>query len=97
MTTQITELESQLREKNNTIEKLKEELRLKDKAFTEHEEMLTSMGKQLSKEKIEGIKKDKTIAELGKQESRLSLEVMRMKNEINALKQSYENNKEGGE
>ena len=95
MTTQIAELESQLREKNNTIEELKDELSLKDKALNEHKDMLTSLGKQLSKEKIEGIKKDKNISELGKHESKLSMELMKMKNEVNAIKQALD--KKGGE
>ena len=34
----------------------------------ELEELLNSLGKQLAKEKIENMKKDKTISELGKQE-----------------------------
>ena len=57
--------------------------------------MLASLGKQLSKEKIEGIKKDKTILELGKHESKLSMELMRVKNEVNAIKQALD--KKGGE
>ena len=40
MNAQITELESQLKEKYKTIEELKEELSLKDKALAEHEDML---------------------------------------------------------
>jgi len=61
----------------------------------ELEGLLNSLGKQLSKEKIEGIKKDKTILELGKHESKLSMELMKMKNEVNAIKQLLE--KKGGE
>lgn len=61
----------------------------------ELEGLLNSLGKQLAKEKIEGIKKDKTIAELGKHESRLSMELMKMKNDVNAIKQALE--KKGGE
>lgn len=95
MNAQITELESQLKEKDKTIEELKEGLSLKDKALAEHEDMLASLGKQLSKEKIEGIKKDKTILELGKHESKLSMELMRVKNEVNAIKQALD--KKGGE
>ena len=57
--------------------------------------MLASIGKQLSKEKIEGIKKDKTILELGKHESKLSMELMRVKNEVNAIKQTLD--EKGGE
>lgn len=95
MTAQITELEFQLKEKDKTIEELKEELSLKDKALNEHKDMLTSLGKQLSKEKIEGIKKDKIISELGKHESKLSMELMKMKNEVNAIKQALD--KKGGE
>ena len=95
MKLKITELEFQLKEKDKTIEELKEGLSLKDKALTEHEGMLASLGKQLSKEKIEGIKKDKTILELGKHESKLSVELMKMKNEVNAIKQALD--KKGGE
>lgn len=61
----------------------------------ELEGLLNSLGKQLAKEKIEGIKKDKTIAELGKHESKLSMELMKMKNDVNAIKQALE--KKGGE
>ena len=95
MNAQITELEAQLREKDKSIEELKEGLSLKDKALTEHEDMFTSLGKQLSKEKIEGVKKDKTILELGKHESKLSIKLMRVENEVNAIKQALE--KKGGE
>lgn len=95
MNAQITELESQLKEKDKTIEELKEELSLKDKALAEHEDMLASLGKQLSKEKIEGIKKDKTILELGKHEAKVSMELMKMKNEVNSIKQSLD--MKGGE
>ena len=63
----------------------------------ELEDTLNTLGKQLSKEKIEGIKKDKTISELGKHETKLSMDLMRMKNEVNALKQSFEKDKKGGE
>ena len=61
----------------------------------ELEELLNSLGKQLSKEKIEGIKKDKVISELGRHESKMTMELMKMKNEVNAMKQSLE--KKGGE
>jgi hypothetical protein len=61
----------------------------------ELEELLNSLGKQLSKEKIEGIKKDKVISELGRHESKMTMELMKMKNEVNAIKQSLE--KKGGE
>lgn len=92
---QITELESRIKDKDKTIEDLKDDLALKDKALAEHEDMLASLGKQMSKEKIEGIKKDKTILELGKHESKLSIELMKMKNEVNAIKQALD--KKGGE
>ena len=95
MNAQITELEAQLKKKEKTIEELKEGLSIKDKALTEHQEMLATLGKQLSKEKIEGIKKDKTIWELGKHESKLSMELMKMKNEVNSIKQAFD--KKGGE
>lgn len=61
----------------------------------ELEELLNSLGKQLAKEKIEGIKKDKTISELGKHESKMTMELMKMKNDVNAIKQALE--KKGGE
>ena len=59
------------------------------------EAAIDSLGKQLSKEKIENMKKDKTIAELGKRESKLSIEFMKMKNELNTIKQALD--KKGGE
>ena len=61
----------------------------------ELEGLLNSLGKQLAKEKIEGIKKDKTISELGKHESKMTMELMKMKNDVNAIKQALE--KKGGE
>ena len=61
----------------------------------ELEDIINSLGKQLSKEKIEGIKKDKTISELGKHESKLSMELMKMKNDVNTIKRALE--KKGGE
>lgn len=61
----------------------------------ELEGLLNSLGKQLSKEKIEGIKKDKVIFELGKHESKMTMELMKMKNDVNAIKQALE--KKGGE
>ena len=61
----------------------------------ELEELLNSLGKQLAKEKIEGIKKDKTISELGKHESKMTMELMKMKTDVNAIKQALE--KKGGE
>ena len=63
----------------------------------ELEEILNSLGKQLSKEKIENMKKDKIISELGKHESKLSMDLMRMKNEVNAIKQTFDKDKKGGE
>ena len=61
----------------------------------ELEELLNSLGKQLSKEKIETIKKDKVISELGRHESKMTMELMEMKNEVNAIKQVLD--KKGGE
>ena len=61
----------------------------------ELEGLLNSLGKQLSKEKIEGIKKDKVISELGRHESKMTMELMKMKNEVNAIKQALD--KKGGE
>lgn len=66
-----------------------------DAKVRELEGLLNSLGKQLAKEKIEGIKKDKTISELGKHESKMTMELMKMKNEVNAIKQALE--KKGGE
>ena len=53
----------------------------------ELKELLNSLGKQLAKEKIENMKKDKTISELGKHESKLTFDIMRNKNDITAIKQ----------
>lgn len=61
------------------------------------EKTLSTLGKQLVKEKLEGIKKDKTISGLGKHETKLSMDLMRIKNEVNSLKQSFEKDKKGGE
>ena len=61
----------------------------------ELERLLNSLGKQLSKEKIEGIKKDKVISELGRHESKMTMELMKMKNEVNIIKQAFD--KKGGE
>ena len=66
-----------------------------DAKVRELEGLLNSLGKQLSKEKIEGIKKDKTISELGKHEVKMTMELMKMKNDVNAIKQQLE--KKGGE
>ena len=63
----------------------------------ELEEMIDTLGKQLVKERMEGIKKDKTISELGKHESKLSMKIMKMKNEVNAIKQALAEDKKGGE
>ena len=73
------------------------ELSESEAKIKELEDTLNTLGKQLVKEKIEGIKKDKTISELGKHETKLSMDLMRMKNEVNALKQSFEKDKKGGE
>lgn len=66
-----------------------------DAKVRELEGLLNSLGKQLAKEKIEGIKKDKTISELGKHEVKMTMELMKMKNDVNAIKQQLEKN--GGE
>lgn len=94
---QIIELEYRLKEKNHTIEELKVRLSLKDKALSEQADMLATLGKQLSKEKIENVKKDKTISELGKHETKVSIELMKIKNEVNAIKQALDKDKKGGE
>lgn len=59
----------------------------------ELEGLLNSLGKQLAKEKIENMKKDKTISELGRHEAEMTMELMKMKNDVNAIKQTL--NKEG--
>ena len=61
----------------------------------ELEGLLNSLGKQLAKEKIENMKKDKTISELGKHESKMTMELMKMKNDVITIKQTLE--KKGGE
>ena len=66
-----------------------------DAKVRELEGLLNSLGKQLSKEKIEGIKKDKVISELCRHESKMTMELMKMKNEVNAIKQALD--KKGGE
>ena len=66
-----------------------------DAKVRELEGLLNSLGKQLAKEKREGIKKDKTISELGKHEVKMTMELMKMKNDVNAIKQQLEKN--GGE
>lgn len=66
-----------------------------DVKVRELEGLLNSLGKQLAKEKIEDIKKDKIISELGKHESKMTIELMKMKNDVNVIKQSLE--KKGGE
>ena len=63
----------------------------------ELEETINALGKQLVKEKMEGIKKDKTISELGKHETKLSMELMRVKNEVNAIKLVLDKDKKGDE
>ena len=67
---------------------------LSESEVKELEGLLNSLGKQLSKEKIEGIKKDKIISELGRHESKMTMELMKMKNDVNAIKQTLE--KKGG-
>ena len=66
-----------------------------DAKVRELEGLLNSLGKQLSKEKIEGMKKDKVKSELGRHESKMTMELMKMKNDVNAIKQALE--KKGGE
>ena len=63
----------------------------------ELEKTINALGKQLVKERMEGIKKDKTISELGKHETKLSMDLMRTKNELNAIKQVLAEDKKGGE
>lgn len=66
------------------------------KRNTKPQELINSLGKQLSKEKLENIKKDQVIAELGKHQAKASLELMQTKNEVKALKQQVENLIAGG-
>lgn len=73
------------------------ELSKSEVKIKEFEEVINTLGKQLAKEKIENMKKDKIISELGKQESKLSMDLIRMKNEVNTIKQVLDNNKKGGE
>ena len=95
--TETAEIEGkEYRAENGKIVVIKE-LSKSEVKVKELEGMLNSLGKQLSKEKIESIKKDKTILELGKHESKLSMDLMRMKNEVNAIKQALEKDKKGGE
>lgn len=71
------------------------ETSIKENEKRKAQEMINNLGRQLAKEKIENMKKDKTIAELGRHESKLSMEFMKMKNEVNAIKQTLD--KKGGE
>ena len=66
------------------------------KRNTNPQELINNLGKQLSKEKLENIKKDQVIAELGKHQAKASLELMQTKNEVKALKQQVENLIAGG-
>ena len=48
--------------------------------------VIVELGKQLSKEKLNGIKKDNLITNLGKKQAQSSIEIMRMQKEIKNLK-----------
>lgn len=76
---------------------LHRETSIKENSKEKLHETINGLGKQLAKEKLEGIKKDKIISELGKHESKLSMEIMKMKNEVNAIKQALAEDKKGGE
>lgn len=91
-TVEIDEKEYKADKGRITVPKVLSESEAKVK---ELEELLNSLGKQLSKEKIETIKKDKVISELGRHESKMTMELMEMKNEVNAIKQVLDKN--GGE
>lgn len=73
------------------------ETSIKENYKRKSQETINNLGKQLSKEKIENMKKDKIISELGKHESKLSMELMKMKNEVDAIKQELVEDKKGGE
>jgi hypothetical protein len=63
------------------------ETSIKENNKNKSQEMINSLGRQLAKEKLEGIKKDKIISGLGKHEAKLALDIIRNKNEITAIKQ----------
>ena len=63
------------------------ETSIKENNKKKSQEMINSLGRQLAKEKLEGIKKDKIISGLGKHETKLALDIIRNKNEITAIKQ----------
>ena len=71
------------------------ETSIKENSKENLNETINSLGKQLAREKLESIKKDKIISELGKHEAKLSMDLMQMKNEVNAIKQALD--KKGGE
>ena len=48
--------------------------------------VIVELGKQLSREKINSIKKDNLITNLGKKQAQSSIEIMRMQKEIKNLK-----------
>ena len=63
------------------------ETSIKENNKNKSQEMINSLGRQLAKEKLEGIKKDKIISSLGKHGAKLALDIIRNKNEITAIKQ----------
>ena len=48
--------------------------------------VIVELGKQLSREKLNSIKKDNLITNLGKKQARSSIDIMRMQKEIKNLK-----------
>ena len=93
----ITDLNTQLVEKDAAIKELGNKLSEKEKTLNVHKELLNTVGKQLLKEKFDSMKKDKAIAEMGKHQTKLSLELMQTKSEFKVLKKQAEGMEEGGE
>ena len=49
-------------------------------------EVIIELGKQLSREKLNSIKKDNLITNIGKKQAQSSIDIMRMQKEIKNLK-----------
>lgn len=60
-------------------------------------ETINNLGKQLAQEKLDGMKKDKIISEMGKHQTKLSFELMQTKGEVQSLKRQMEKITRGGE
>lgn len=71
-------------EKGNLVDvkEIPESERPKVEAPPTLEETVENLGKSLAKEKLDGFKKDKVIAELGKKQAHLSLELMNLKKKM---------------